>query len=153
MGLSTFFGQSTMLSRFSDFVSSQPRVALLMLALIAAILAWAMVWLLLRSLLSWRKLTNAERLQLIESGQSAELLKTLERQAGRNRFFGIALALALCVPAVSVLGAAYSTSRAEGSFGTSLVAWIAAILVSLTSVICSVIVMTTTNRASGSDAS
>ncbi len=130
-----------MLSRFFDFVSSQPRLAVLLLVLIIAMFVWATLWIVLRCMLCYRKMTNAERLQMIESGQAVELLKTLETQARRNRFFSVALALAFWVPGISILGATYSTVRTEGDFGTSLVAWIAAIIVSLASTVCATLVM------------
>lgn len=130
-----------MLARISEFVASQPKPVAIALLLLMAIVVWATIWITLRCLLTYRKLTNTERLKIIEGGLSSELLKTIETQARRNRFFSVALALAFWVPGIALAGATYATVKCDGNFSISIVVWSASIIVTLASVICATIVM------------
>jgi hypothetical protein len=130
-----------MLARISEFVASPPKPLAIALVLLLAIVIWATIWTILRCLLTYRKLTNTERLKIIEGGQSIELLKTIESQARRNRFFSVALAMAFWVPGIALAGATYATVKCEGNFSISIVVWSASIIVTLASVICATIVM------------
>jgi hypothetical protein len=130
-----------MLSNIAEFFSSQPKIILVLLIAIIAIFIWASLWIVLRCILSYRKMTNAERLQMIESGQAAELLKSLDARARRNRFSSVAVAMAFWVPGLAVLGAAYSTVRCRDSLGIAIVAWSAAVIVGVASIVCATLVM------------
>jgi hypothetical protein len=133
--------QPIMLARITDFVASHPKPAAIALLGLLAIVVWATVWITLRCFLTYRKLTNTERLKIIEGGQSVELLRTIETQARRNRFFSIALTLAFWVPGIALAGATYATVKCDGNFSISIVVWSASIIVTITSVICATIVM------------
>lgn len=137
-----------MLARISQFIASQPKPILAALIVLATFLVWSCLFIVLRYLMAYRKLTNAERLQMIEAGQASELLKTFDGQASRNRFLTVALALGLCVPCVAIAGATWVTTRSDAQFGISLVAWVCAAIAALVSIICATIIVVRQCRAS-----
>jgi hypothetical protein len=136
-----FSGFFNLAFELSDFLRRQPMAFVIVLALLTVFFLWACLWIVLRNLLAMRKLLHAERLKMIEAGQSKELLQAIENQSQSHRFFSIAFSLASFVPMVALLGATFATVRYGESFATPLVAWCGAVVVSLASTICATIVM------------
>lgn len=130
-----------MLARIYEFVSTQPKPVIAGMILLGCFFAWSCLFILLRYLSAYRKLTNAERLQMIEAGQSSELIKSFDGQASRNRFLAVALALGGFVPCAAIGGATWVTIRTDDQFAICLVAWICAVTAALVSTICATIIV------------
>ena len=130
-----------MLARIYEFITTQPKPVVAVIVVLGCFLVWSCLFILLRFLLAYRKLTNAERMQMIEAGQSSELIKSFDGQASRNRFLAVALALGLCVPCAALGGATWVTIRTEDQFAISLVVWVCAALAALVSTICATIIV------------
>ncbi len=126
-------------SRLFESLASQPRLFLAALIVLVGLFLWCCLFIILRHLLAYRKLTNAERLQMIEAGQSSDLLKSLESQSRRNRF--LSASLGLCVPCVAFGGATLVSIQTQDQFAISLVAWICAAIACLASTICATVIM------------
>ena len=131
--------QITMLIRFADFVASKPLPFVFALLLLAGVLLWSCLFILLRCLLAYRKLAHTERIQMIEAGQSTDLLKSFDNQSRRNQFLSVALGLG--VPCTAFIGATWVALGTEDPFAISLVAWICATIASMTSAICATLIM------------
>jgi hypothetical protein len=127
-----------MLTKLADLIASKPIPSLILLIVVGGILIWACLFILLRYLLAYRKFTNNERMQMIEAGQSGELLKSFESQQRRNRF--MSLSLGLFVPCTALSGATLVTICTH-EFAISIVAWICAAIACVASTICGTIVM------------
>jgi hypothetical protein len=130
-----------MFRNFAHYVSSHPLVIVIIGSILVACLLWGGLYLLLRCLLVYRRFTHAERLKMIEAGQSADVLRMLQQQAKGRRFIAVALALALWIPAIALIGATCTAMTSEGNFATALVAWCSAAVASLGSTICATLVM------------
>lgn len=128
-----------MFTQLVDLIASKPLPFLFLLVLLVGIFVLACLFILLRHLLAYRKLTNTERLQMIEAGQSSELLKSFESESRRNRLLSVALGL--CVPCTALGGATLVSIWTRDQFAISLVAWICAVAACLASTICATIVM------------
>jgi len=128
-----------MFAQFLDFSASKPMPFLVLLIVLGGIFIWACLFILLRYLLAYRKLTNVERLQMIEAGQSNDLLKSFDSESRRNRFLSVSLGL--CVPCIALGGATLVSIWTEDQFALSLVAWICAAIACLAATICATIVM------------
>lgn len=131
-----------MFNRNVPFIANQPETVVAALVVLACFLVWGSLFILLRYLLAYRKLTNAERLQMIEAGQSAELLRSFDGQASRNRFLAVAMALGLFVPCAAMFGATWVTIESENQFAVALIAWVCAAVASVVSTICATIIVT-----------
>ena len=130
-----------MLARIYEFVTTQHKPVIAGMIVLVCFLIWSCLFILLRYLSAYRKLTNAERLQMIEAGQSGELLKSFEGQASRNRFLAVALALGFFVPFAAIGGATWVTIETQDQFAICLVAWICAVTAALVSTICATIIV------------
>ncbi len=130
-----------MLAIIYEFVSTQPKPVVAGMMVLGCFFVWSCLFVLLRYLSAYRRLTNAERLQLIEAGQSSELLKSFDGQASRNRFLAVALALGLIVPSAAIGGATWVTIRTQDQFAICLVAWICGVTAAVVSTICATIIV------------
>jgi hypothetical protein len=126
-----------MFTQLFDLIDSRPMPFLILTIVLGGILLWACLLILLRYLLAYRKLTNIERMQMIEAGQSGELLKSFESQLRRNRF--LSLALGLFVPCTALGGATLVSICTQEQSAISFVAWICAAIASVASTICGTI--------------
>jgi hypothetical protein len=128
-----------MLTRIYELIASQPVVVVLGVLALGGTFLWGCLFILLQFLLAYRKLTNVERLQMIDAGQSNELLKAFDSQSRKSRFPSVALGL--CVPCAALGGATLVSIWTENQFGIALVAWICAVIACLASSICATIIM------------
>lgn len=120
---------------------NQPKLVMTLAILLSIIFVWGSMFLILRCILTFRRLTNQERMKMIDAGQSVDLLKSHDRRARRNRFFSVALALALWVPTIALIGATVATVATDGSLGTAIVVWVAAFGACIASVVCATLVI------------
>ena len=129
------------MSLLINYFESKPLLclgALFGLSLLLAISVLVCFYLLLGCIGNHCKRIHTERVQIIESGHSAELVKMMSNSSRQNRI--LAVMMGLIVPCTAMLGATAVSIMAGQSIANALVAWVCALTASMTSTICATIV-------------